>query len=77
MRYEKGSDFVEITDGISSNNGESSIEVWIVESSVKPLPGELSARIQKTDLEGYEQLKVALSNWAKANEYLHAPFTSI
>ena len=76
MRYEKGNDFVEITDGISNDNNNKSVEVWIIESSVNPMPGELGGRIQKTDLEGFEQLKEALSNWSEINEYLRVPITS-
>lgn len=64
MRFEKGTDFVEITDGISTDKSEGA--VWFVESSLdfKGLPIEFRERIQKSDTERYQKLKNAVSSWA-------------
>ncbi|MFA7257389.1 MAG: hypothetical protein WC047_07450 [Kiritimatiellales bacterium] len=69
MRVEKGTDFVEITDGLSvdQNGGE----VWFISSSLDPhvLPDQFHAQVQKTDTEGYQKLEEAVLSWARRNEY--------
>lgn len=70
MRYENGSNFVEIVDGMSSDNAGASIEVWFVETDLSELPGELGDRVGKTDIKGFKNLKRAVAEWAKAHNYI-------
>ncbi len=60
MRFEKGTDFVEIVDGISTDKSEGAI--WFVDSNLdfKDLPTEFRERIQKSDTERYQKLKATL-----------------
>ena len=70
MRVEKGSDFVEITDGLSVDH--KGCEVWFIESSIdlNALPENLRVQVQKSDTVGFEKLKKALLNWAEDNTFV-------
>jgi hypothetical protein len=63
MLFQKGNDFVEITQAISADTNET---VWYVYTNLdwENLPVEFRAQVSETDQEGLEKLKNALVEWA-------------
>ena len=63
MIFQKGNDFVEITQAISANTNET---VWYVYTNLdwENLPAEFRVQIPETDHEGLEKLKNSLVEWA-------------
>jgi hypothetical protein len=63
MIFQKGNDFVEITQAISANTNET---VWYVYTNIdwENLPAEFRVQIPETDHEGLEKLKNSLVEWA-------------
>ena len=63
MIFQKGNDFVEITQAISANTNET---VWYVYTNLdwENLPAEFRVQIPETDQEGLEKLKSSLVEWA-------------
>ena len=63
MIFEKGNDFVEITQAISARTNDT---VWFVYTNLdwENLPVEFRAQVSETDQEGLEKLKNALVKWA-------------
>lgn len=68
MRWENGTDYIEIDSGISADGHGA---VWHVESSLKlnDLPVGFRAQVPKTDEEGSNKLKRLVSGWAENNGY--------
>jgi hypothetical protein len=73
MRYENGSDFVEITHGMSIDHTRESFEVWCVDTNLGFIPEELAVPVRKTDHEGFENLKKVVSAWAETRGYVPVP----
>ena len=67
MRFENGSNFVEIAKALSEADGE----VWIVESNIsfEHLPVKFRARVKSSDEQGFERLKNAVLSWTERNGY--------
>ena len=63
MLFEKGNDFVEITQAISADTNDT---VWFVYTNLdlENLPVEFRVQVSETDKEGLEKLKNALVKWA-------------
>ena len=63
MIFQKGNDFVEITQAISADTNEN---VWYVYTNLdwENLPVEFRVQIPETDQEGLEKLKNSLVEWA-------------
>jgi translation initiation factor 2 alpha subunit (eIF-2alpha) len=63
MLFQKGTDFVEITQAISADTNET---VWYVYTNLdwEKLPVEFRVQVSETDQEGLEKLKNALVEWA-------------
>ena len=63
MIFQKGNDFVEITQAISADTNET---VWYVYTNLvwEYLPVEFRVQIPETDQEGLEKLKNSLVEWA-------------
>jgi hypothetical protein len=63
MLFEKGNDFVEITQAISADTNDN---VWFVYTNLdlENLPVEFRVQVSETDQEGLEKLKNALVKWA-------------
>ena len=63
MVFEKGNDFVEITQAISADTNDT---VWYVYTNLdwENLPVEFRVQVPETDQEGLEKLKNALVKWA-------------
>jgi hypothetical protein len=63
MLFQKGNDFVEITQAISADTNET---VWYVYTNLdwENLPVEFRVQVSETDQEGLEKLKNALVEWA-------------
>jgi len=63
MIFQKGTDFVEITQAISADTNET---VWYVYTNLdwENLPAEFRVQVSETDQEGLEKLKNALVEWA-------------
>jgi len=63
MLFEKGNDFVEITQAISADTNDT---VWYVYTNLdrENLPVELRVQVSETDQEGLEKLKNDLVEWA-------------
>ena len=63
MLFEKGTDFVEITQAISADSNET---VWYVYTNLdwESLPDEFRVQVSETDQEGLEKLKNAMVEWA-------------
>jgi hypothetical protein len=63
MLFEKGNDFVEITQAISADTNDT---VWFVYTNLdlENLPVEFRVQVSETDQEGLEKLKNALVKWA-------------
>jgi hypothetical protein len=63
MIFQKGNDFVEITQAISADTNET---VWYVYTNLdwENLPVEFQEQIPETDQEGLEKLKNSLVEWA-------------
>jgi hypothetical protein len=63
MLFEKGNDFVEITQAISADTNDT---VWYVYTNLdlENLPVELRVKVSETDQAGLEKLKKSLVNWA-------------
>ena len=63
MLFEKGNDFVEITQAISADTYDT---VWFVYTNLdlENLPVEFRVQVSETDQEGLEKLKNALVKWA-------------
>ena len=63
MLFEKGNDFVEITQALSADTNDN---VWFVYTNLglENLPVELRVQVSETDQEGLEKLKNALVEWA-------------
>lgn len=68
MLFQKGNDFVEITQAISADTNET---VWYVYTNLdwEKLPVEFRVQISETDQEGLEKLKSALVEWADAEGF--------
>ena len=63
MIFQKGNDFVEITQAISADTNET---VWYVYTNIdwETLPVEFRVQIPETDKEGLDKLKGSLVEWA-------------
>jgi hypothetical protein len=63
MLFQKGNDFVEITQAISADTNET---VWYVYTNLnwEKLPVDFQVQIPETDQAGLEKLKNALVKWA-------------
>jgi hypothetical protein len=63
MLFQKGTDFVEITQAISADTNET---VWYVYTNLdwEKLPVEFRVQVSETDQEGLEKLKNDLVEWA-------------
>lgn len=63
MIFQKGNDFVEITQAISADTNET---VWYVYTNLdwENLPDDFQVQIPETDQEGLEKLKNSLVEWA-------------
>lgn len=63
MLFQKGNDFVEITQAISADTNET---VWYVYTNLdwENLPVDFQVQIPETDQAGLEKLKSALVKWA-------------
>lgn len=63
MLFEKGKDFVEITQAISADTNDT---VWYVYTNLnwENLPVDFRVQVSETDQEGLEKLKNALVKWA-------------
>ena len=68
MLFEKGNDFVEITQAISADTNDT---VWYVYTNLdrENLPAEFRVQVSETDQEGLEKLKNTLVKWADRNEF--------
>ena len=68
MLFEKGNDFVEITQAISADTNDT---VWFVYTNLdlENLPVEFRVQVSETDQEGLEKLKNALVEWADRNGF--------
>jgi translation initiation factor 2 alpha subunit (eIF-2alpha) len=68
MLFEKGNDFVEITQAISADTNDT---VWYVFTNLdwKNLPVDFRVQVSETDQEGLEKLKNALVKWADRNKF--------
>jgi hypothetical protein len=68
MLFEKGNDFIEITQAISADTNDN---VWFVYTNLdlESLPVELRGQVSGTDQEGLEKLKNALVNWADSKGF--------
>lgn len=68
MLFEKGNDFVEITQAISADTNDN---VWFVYTNLdlENLPVEFRVQVSETDQEGLEKLKNALVKWADRREF--------
>ncbi len=63
MVFEKGNDFVEITQARYAYTGNT---VWIVDTNLgfRHLPAEFRVQVSETDKEGFVKLKNAVEKWA-------------
>lgn len=63
MLFEKGNDFVEITQAISADTNDN---VWFVYTNLnlEDLPVELRVQVSENDQEGLDKLKNDLEKWA-------------
>ena len=68
MLFEKGNDFVEITQAISADTNDT---VWFVYTNLdlENLPVEFRVQVSETDQEGLEKLKNALVEWADREKF--------
>ena len=68
MLFEKGNDFVEITQAISADTNDT---VWYVYTNLdrENLPVEFWVQVSETDQEGLEKLKNTLVKWADRNGF--------
>jgi hypothetical protein len=68
MIFEKGNDFVEITQAISADTNDT---VWYVYTNLERenLPVEFRDQVSETDQEGLEKLKNTLVKWADRNGF--------
>jgi hypothetical protein len=68
MLFEKGNDFVEITQAISADTNDT---VWYVYTNLdrENLPVEFRVQVSETDQEGLEKLKNTLVKWADRNGF--------
>lgn len=72
MLFEKGTDYVEITDGLVevADGSTTDNEVWCINTNiVAPYPEEFKGIIRKSDTNGFENLKNFVLDWAGTNKF--------